>query len=379
MRRQNYGGDVHGMIDIPPLSLVKGSPMPFFQFHVVTPNKDPSKPPNRIIGWAHPKLLNLLRYPGVSLFVDGTFRCAPPGFAQCLIIMVFDVASGLYASVYFVLMTQRTADAYFDVMHQVLLTTDQQLNPAEVICDFERALIDVMGTHFPNAEVIGCLFHFKQALLRRMKKLCIPSKEIKIAMEKRVLDMLTVIDPETIQSHGCRWVRKEIKRKCREQDLAYSNGKWKKFWAYFDRPWIKRIKPHLWNVSGLNNELIARTNNPLERLNRRANTAFARPHPSLPVFVAKIGELSQEIVDKIDNVAQGRARRLQREKISLPRPMKFADPPSDSSDEEDETDRASIDDESESEHADYSFDFYEDDEDSLSDSESMEGEEEEQK
>lgn len=40
IRRRSYGGDVHGMIELPPLSLVRDSNLPFFQFHSITPNED---------------------------------------------------------------------------------------------------------------------------------------------------------------------------------------------------------------------------------------------------------------------------------------------------------------------------------------------------
>ncbi|EGZ18676.1 hypothetical protein PHYSODRAFT_501434, partial [Phytophthora sojae] len=167
-RSQHFSGDVHGAIEIPPLSTALNEAVSFFQFHYVTVNRENLSKPTRLIGWAHSSLINLLRYNGTTIFVDGTFRCVPPGYKQCVIFMVHDRASGLYVPVYYVLSTSRSGDSFWDMVHFVVQSTDQQLEPAEVVCDFESALIDAVQTQFPNAIVIGCLFHLKQALRRAM-------------------------------------------------------------------------------------------------------------------------------------------------------------------------------------------------------------------
>ncbi|POM75316.1 Hypothetical protein PHPALM_7596 [Phytophthora palmivora] len=158
-RRLHYSGNVHGAIEIPPLSLVLNEPVSFFQFHSVTANSQDVSSPNRLIGWAHPALLNLLRYNNTTLFVDGTFRCVPRGFVQCVILMVHDRASGIFVPAFYVLSTYRTSDSYWDIIHHVVQATDQRLSPAEVICDFEAGLMDAVQTQFPDAMVVGCLFH----------------------------------------------------------------------------------------------------------------------------------------------------------------------------------------------------------------------------
>lgn len=363
LRRSSYGGDVHGMVEIPPMSLVGGTEMSFFQFHVITPNETATGPPDRILGWAHPVLIDRLRYHNLSLFIDGTFRCVPRQFAQCVVLMVHDRASGLYVPVFYALTSRRTEDMYWDLLHQIIQTTDQQLSPAEVICDFETGLINAISTQFPNAEVIGCMFHFKQALQKRLKKLRIPKAEIAIAMTKGVVDMLTVIDPERIESHGITWVKREIKARCTSVDLRYSRLKWREFWVYFRRTWISKYPPSLWNVFGLDNQLVARTNNPLERFNRELNTVISTPHPSVPVFVAKINALSRNYVDRLEGIPRSRSRRIPRETIQLPTPVTFTDEPLDytSGEEEDDADVTEHGDENEDDpdegDIDMSFDY----------------------
>ncbi|KAE9354289.1 hypothetical protein PF008_g4590 [Phytophthora fragariae] len=76
-RRLHFGGNVHGMVEVAPQSLVSGTTLNFFQFHQTFMEGDR---PQRIIGWADPRLLELLRYPGAQMFVNGTFRCVPRSF-----------------------------------------------------------------------------------------------------------------------------------------------------------------------------------------------------------------------------------------------------------------------------------------------------------
>ncbi|GMF33514.1 unnamed protein product [Phytophthora lilii] len=186
---------------MPPLSRVVDRPLNFFQFHFIC-GFDDNDQPIRIIGWGHPELISLLKYSGTCIFIDGTFRCVPRGFQQCIVVMVHDRSSGLYVPVFYVLTTHRTMNIYRHVLHFIIQAADEQLEPAEFICDFERALINAVQIQFPAADIIGCLFHFKQAVRRRMKTLGISKRATSIAMESGVLDMLTVITPDLISSRA---------------------------------------------------------------------------------------------------------------------------------------------------------------------------------
>ncbi|KAG6971717.1 hypothetical protein JG688_00004306 [Phytophthora aleatoria] len=49
----------------------------------------------------------------------------------------------------------------------------------------------------------------------------------------------------------------------------------------------------MWNVHGMDLDIVSRTNNPLERFNRELNAAIPSAHPSLAAFVSTIDGLSQ--------------------------------------------------------------------------------------
>lgn len=250
----------------------------------------------------------------VTLFIDGTFRCVPKGFHQCVVVMAEDRARCLFVPVYYVLCSNRTEETYWELLDQVIKSTDNNLQPAEVVCDFELGLIKGVQAQFPNAEVIGCLFHFKQALRRKMKKLHIPDREVSVAMAKGVLDILTVIEQDKVEGVGIAWVKAEIKARCNRLGHHYSRKKWRSFWVYFRSTWLERYSVEEWNVNGLEGTLVARTNNPLERFNRELNAVF-KTHPDMPTFVRTIREISEDYVRKQLHTTIGLRRRAQR---SLP-------------------------------------------------------------
>ena len=78
-------------------------------------------------------------------------------------------------------------------------------------CFFSQAC-----NHFPEATLIGCLFHFKQALRRKMIKLGIPEEEVKFVMQKGVIDLITVIPVEHLNPKGTAFVAAKIYDYCAE-------------------------------------------------------------------------------------------------------------------------------------------------------------------
>jgi hypothetical protein len=155
---------------------------------------------------------------------------------------------------------------------------------------------------------MGCYFHFKQACQRKMVELCIPKPQIKIAMTKGVLDMLTVVNPAHIWTQGAVWVRDKMRAECETLEISCSTQEWNAFWRYFKRTWVKIYDPEFWNVwpyvskagkkckRGQGKRLVSRTNNPLERFNRTLNEAFGTAHPSIEKFIRTIEKISSDHV-----------------------------------------------------------------------------------
>lgn len=63
--------------------------------------------------------------------------------------------------------------------------------------------------------------------------------------------------------------------------------------GHFRATWLERYNIEEWNVHGVQHELVARTNNPLERFHRELNKAFT-DHPNIVTFVSTIRRISQD-------------------------------------------------------------------------------------
>ncbi|GMF53457.1 unnamed protein product [Phytophthora fragariaefolia] len=260
-RRLHFGGNVYGMIDVVSLCFVSGSAMMFFQFqHVeyhdlILQGK---------IAWAHSRLMGLLRYPGSAILIDGTFQSVARPFRQCLVIMLDDPSSRLSVPVMYILTTGMLAECSNKIMMLMGNTLHGRLRPARVVCAFEPALVDAVGTQFPEVRMVGCIFQFKQAIRRHMAKLHISPAAITIAMASGVLDMLTVIRPSHVDTHGSNHLIRRLQQECSTHSIGYDTAKWTRFWNYFRRTWIRRYSIDLWNVNGMDLDVVSRTANPLE-------------------------------------------------------------------------------------------------------------------
>ena len=84
--------------------------------------------------------------------------------------MIFDAGHRIYTPVAWALMTGKTNECYWQVFNWISSVV-QDLDPSYIGVYFELAFFTNVSIHFPEAKLIGCLFHFKQAIRRKMKKL----------------------------------------------------------------------------------------------------------------------------------------------------------------------------------------------------------------
>ena len=162
----------------------------------------------------------------------------PVPFYQCLIVMVFDAARKVYVPVAWILMSGKTEECYWQAFNW-LTSAVEDIDASYIGVDFERAFFTQLGTHFPDAKLMGCLFHFKQAARRKMVDLGIPDSEIKPAMARGVYDLLTVIPIDQLEK-GVVYVRtkiidfsSELSKAVKEEEASVE--RWEKFWDYFER------------------------------------------------------------------------------------------------------------------------------------------------
>ena len=167
IRRRDNQTHIDNDIFNSPLANVKGSDQFFFNNQCIGVALRGNPPRTEsAISWANPALLCILRMPGIHLFVDGTFRCVPKGFAQCLIVMAYDETTKAYVPIMYTLMTSQTESLYSQVFRNLIVASNSKMTPNSVTCDFEVAMSNSLKSTFQLDSVNGCLFHFKQALRR---------------------------------------------------------------------------------------------------------------------------------------------------------------------------------------------------------------------
>ncbi|POM79243.1 Hypothetical protein PHPALM_3130 [Phytophthora palmivora] len=162
---------------------------------------------------------------------------------------MYDPISNLYLPVWYVLTTGKTSQIYEHIFHYICVASKKRLDPAHIVCDFEFAMIKAVKDQFPDSRIVGCLFHFKQALRRKMLKL-------KHRRRSGFGHGFTLIRRCDIVFRGIPDVRRMTKRDYRDQGNLYSRDSWNKFWTYFTNIWIKQFVPEWWYVNGLNEDIV---------------------------------------------------------------------------------------------------------------------------
>eukprot|EP00804_Cyclotella_cryptica_P019805 CCRYP_009698-RA/>CCRYP_009698-RA protein AED:0.16 eAED:0.16 QI:838/1/1/1/0/0/5/278/686 len=290
-----FGGDVISKVE----AQYSGSNKTAFLRHHASFADDEGM--QRIMCFSVPQLLALLNYPMVQLFVDCTFNIVPHPFKQCLIIMIFDAGRRIYTPVAWALMTGKTNECYWQVFNWITSVV-QDLDPSYIGVDFELAFFTNVSIHFPDAKLIGCLFHFKQAIRTKMKKLKFPDKEVDYAMRRGVIDLLTVIPIKHLKM-GIEFVARMIQTHVAElhgddsPEYIDAEKRWNYFWDTYFNFWMQDGFLKVWNISGIADDgrrvkLVNKTSNALRKevdrvLVRMENIDKGREDPpeyAVPIF-----------------------------------------------------------------------------------------------
>ncbi|KAG2897361.1 hypothetical protein PC119_g16668 [Phytophthora cactorum] len=158
--------------------------------------------------------------------------------------MMRDPGVGVYVPATYVLMDSKQQDAYWNALNYVIVQTGRLLEPATVTCDFEHGLMNAITEQFPLVKIVGCLFHWKQALRRKMVELRIARPQISAVLRPGVIDVLTIIPVDQIADKGIRFVRAQM-------DETGNKTKWDAFWRYFRKTWMTSYGADLWNVNSM--------------------------------------------------------------------------------------------------------------------------------
>lgn len=325
-RTKQNGNDVFRTIEMTNLSKMKNSHLFFLQFNITFPNELADGKLERIIGFGNPSLFRV--FGGNSkIFIDGTFKVCPKPFYQCLIIMVFDEQTDAFVPVFYVLLTSKNTQIYRHALYWIKSAVDYKMQPLVITCDYEKALHSAVKNEFPNANINGCLFHWKQAIRRKIKDLRFEeSSVVDRFMHRSTLETLTIIPPEEIKEFGIPFVREIVDENLNENDMK----KVEMFWEYFEKFWLGSPSwINSWNVHHQNGDYkkkLMRTNNGLERYNRSLKAIFQNSTPSLIGFVETLENESRVQAEKLDNIRKGLVLPQKRKRNTEIHPSEYSKP-----------------------------------------------------
>jgi hypothetical protein len=107
-----------------------------------------------------------------EIFGDATFKCTPTPFAELFIIhgdfgstnTTTNVKPLLYA-----LLSDKSSETYVTLFH-LIKSQFPDWEPQKYHCDFELAALNAVQDVFPAVTVVGCYYHWSQAMWRKGKK-----------------------------------------------------------------------------------------------------------------------------------------------------------------------------------------------------------------
>ena len=193
-------------------------------------------------------------------------------------------------------MTNKSFKMYRNALEWIFKLSGRRINPKTVTCDFKLALMNAISAIIPFSKIIGCFFHWKQAIRRKLASLKFKNEKeiIAHAMVKYSMDILTVIPVNEIKSKGIPFVKDNLKDDILEEN---DSEKMDKFWQYFEKYWMSSEKMiDSWNISNFkgNKNVLKRTNNGLERYNLRMKLLFKSGTPSFAQFVNTMRKESED-------------------------------------------------------------------------------------
>ena len=174
---------------------------------------------------------------------------------------------------------------YWHAFNQVVVVSNWKIKVGTYTSDFEKGMMNQLKIQFGRGDDggthVGCLFHLKQAWRRYLvKKLRMDEGSVTTAMKIGSLDLLSVIPREEVVEYGIPFLRSVLEAGKEPKTVAL----WDKFWEYFHNTWISMLES--WNICIGDDEyidLVNRTNNGLERYNRKFNGLFPKK-PSLITY-----------------------------------------------------------------------------------------------
>jgi hypothetical protein len=191
---------------------------------------------------------------------------------------------GFFIPCVFGLLPNKQEATYRDFLHQLTLLVPD-LQPKNIIVDFEQAAINAFKDTFSNANLHGCFYHLSQNIFRKVQSFGFQSRyseDPSFAQAVRMLAALAFVPPDRVID-AFETLQGELPEIQQISDYFED--------TYIGRPQRRgRRMPlypiSIWNVHSRISENIPRTSNAAEGYHRHLQSSIQSSHPNIWTFLS---------------------------------------------------------------------------------------------
>jgi len=214
-------------------------------------------------------------------FVDATFSIVPSAYYQLLTILTFNIQAQTYVPSAFILMSGKHENCYlaaFSALNVVCRGLKLLIKPKYIMTDFEKGLRNALEWIYPEAQLLGCYFHFCRCLWFYAAKNGLKSQS-RIITTKKIISLLKILPH--LDEKDRKEVFEEIKESFKNTEKSF-----KDFLEYYKKNWLTRYSISFDSIE--NNDRLVRTNNICEQFNRRLTQKIKIRHPRLSILISNL-------------------------------------------------------------------------------------------
>lgn len=237
-----------------------------------------------------------------DVFVDGTFYTCPRLFCQLFTLHV--EAYGKVLPMAFSLLPDKSQHTY-QRLFRILKTRAQnlglQFSPTVIRSDYEQGIISAVRQEFPNSRMNGCLFHYGQALWRKVQALGggpVYRENPDVRQYIRRCAALAFVPLDKLDD---AWI--DLQAAAEDHPLCTA------FADYFVTTYMddvtSRFPRVMWNHFENMSQNSIRTNNALESWHKNLKTVVGSAHPNLFKIIFSLQKEQSRVEDDLQMLRAG--------------------------------------------------------------------------
>lgn len=242
-----------------------------------------------------------------TIYMDGTFKLSPEMFLQIYSIHIEVMGTSIPVCVG--LLPNKTQATYSRFL-ALLVTKAAQIglvfSPQIVCIDFEMAMLRTLQRLFPNSRIRGCLFHYSQAIWRKVQSLGLTARYSDDDAFNRLVrraSALPLVPPQQVDDVWLQAMNEVDDDDDAQQFMDYVTTNWV---DAFTATFPMEIWNQYDNIEG------HRTNNHLESWHSVMNRQLNRPHPNIFALVELLKTEQQSNEQRLRLLQAGDAAPRQR-------------------------------------------------------------------